>query len=226
LQLLKQMFANSATKVTVLTDDPSAEKNYVRTSDTKKVKAPSKNYSQTDIIGDSHIQDFGPILNNTAPEDQNFYAMSMPGANTLKLTHHLNRLTSHLQPDDNLVFMAGSNDVKEDENEETTVTSLKEAWIDVASQCQHTNLIICTIPLRYDKPHLNEKIKAINASLIKFYKEESARLEFPHRLKIIEINSFLKPDDYNFSKFHLSLKGKTRICNAIRNAAEFPNFLA
>lgn len=214
--LLKQLFTNSKTKVTVLVQDPSAETDYRRISETKKTKMPTNKTIHVDMLGDSHTLDMGVLMNIDDNGDHKYYASAHAGADTAKVTQDLNIKTAHLQPKDFLIIMAGANDISNNKTVEECLP--KEAWKNIASQCLHTSVIICTVPQRLDNEELNEKVKAFNSSMIDFYRSEASALGHPDRIKFIEINNIINESDYNNSKFHLLRSGKEQIVKAIKMA--------
>lgn len=195
MKVLKAGFMNSNTTVTVVAKGKEDEGRHIREGNRRR-KMPNRTWAQTDILGDSHARGLGPLLGEGEPISGNeFYSSPNPGKTTEEITKEMNMVTARLEPQDNLVLISGTNDIKEREGNEVEIDRCEEARRAVLSQALHCKVFIATVPYRYDKPELNQYIDSYNETIRKQCTEEAEELKkigMEERIKIIEVNSVLE----------------------------------
>lgn len=159
------------------------------------------------LLSDSHGRNLGPIIKNTFTDNlTRIDSIFKPNATFSQVVDNVNKLTTDFTKNDAVVIMAGTND----SNLAFFETSVKN----IMEICAKTNLFLCTIPYRYDKPILNNLIFEMNKLLYD--------LSSIYNFKVIDLNIFLKPADYTKYGLHLNICGKYKIGDVI---AQFLNNL-
>lgn len=165
--------------------------------------------SLIEIIGDSHVRYMGQLMKKLNPS-RNTFVLGKPGATTEILCQRLNANTAHLTPDDVLLFMSGTNDLKKI-NGHITADYFKQQRQHLFSQAKHTNICIVAVPLRYDNEDYNEQINTYNAWL-----EEECK---QHLIKFININDIMEKEDYAKDGLHFTEKGKLKLVTVLSQQA-------
>ncbi|KAG8309336.1 hypothetical protein J6590_088682, partial [Homalodisca vitripennis] len=155
------------------------------------------------ILSDSHGKNLFRGVQSRSFD--NVTVITRPGAPLQHVTSDIEQLTHDFTANDYVVVIGGTNDVgKKQPN--SIVNQLKE----VHSFTKHTNLILATLTMRHDKPHLDEQISHINDNLMKWSTGAEAVSILPlHRLP----RHF-----YTKHGLHLNKLGKEKICQMIVGA--------
>lgn len=156
----------------------------------------------------------GPLLDKITRANMDTYALAISGATTERVSKNLNLLTSHLTPVDNLIFMTGANDIKKNTNA-TEVNLYIEERKNMISQSKHTNVTLVAAPHRYDDISLNEYVDAYNDQLIQHCKKMETEMRIQGRLYLLDPNKYIAQMHYTSGGFHLNIRGKEVLCNAI-----------
>ena len=192
---------------------PESEENHFRNS-VRNRRLRNQEYvnkSHIEIVGDSHVRDLAGYIKS---KHESVMAYFKPGANMEALTHNLNVATAHLTPNDALVFIGGTNNFQS-RNNVITAKYDSQAFKNVLSQSLHTNIIVTTVPHRYDKP-ANSTINEFNMLIRKEVEEFKRSAKFPDRVKILDINEIIKTEDhYKADKLHLNANGKEILAQEI-----------
>jgi hypothetical protein len=117
------------------------------------------------LNGDSHIKGFTLALNSVMDSDYELFSVVKPGSNTNMLSESITETVKQLTKDDVLVISSGTNDHELD-NFKRTFRNIKE----YLSPLKHTNIMLLSIPFRYDLQNfstVNSKISMINKKLSK-----------------------------------------------------------
>ncbi|KAG8246681.1 hypothetical protein J6590_078884 [Homalodisca vitripennis] len=135
----------------------------------------------------------------------NVTVITRPGAPLQHVTGDIEQLTHGFTANDYVVVIGGTNDVgKKQPN------SIVNQLIEVHKFTKHTNLILATLTMRHDKPHLDEQISHINDNLMKWSTGAEAVSILPlHRLP----RHF-----YTKHGLHLNKLGKEKICQMVVGA--------
>lgn len=216
---LKKIFQHCDTKVTVMHLDKDSEVSFRRTGPHSKQKIKTDHRVKLDIIGDSHTRDWGSLLPDKDRNKFDIHVETMPGKSTEQISEELNKKTAHMTPSDHTVFMSGTNDIKQDVlTKGVTIQNNLNARRNMLTQARHTNVIICSVPYRYDNPALNTYIDIYNNQLYDTCKSEAIKLGIEDRVKFLNINRIIKKDDYNQQGLHLKIEGKKKILSCIMAA--------
>jgi capsular polysaccharide biosynthesis protein len=167
-------------------------------------KQAAKNRKETGenkiiLMGDSHMKGYASKLSNRL--DRKFEVMGtvMPGARTQNIVQLCEQEVNSLTGDD-MILWGGSNDVAKNE----TMNGLRHLRKFI-SRKKNTNLILITIPHRYDLMDfscVNEEIKVFNRKMHKIMKLES-------NVEILDIK--LDRSCYTRHGLHLNRMGKERV---------------
>lgn len=156
------------------------------------------------LLSDSHGRGLRHLVQEKVKCESEVFSMVKPNATLENVTSGLNGEISKLGSSDHLVILGGTNNVNT-ENEYNVRCCVKE----IALKTMHTNVIICTVPLRYDRPDLNCKIRKINIDLI------IEALKYDH-ISVVSISN-IPVRDYTYHGLHLSKWGKVRLSHIIVN---------
>jgi hypothetical protein len=108
--------------------------------------------------------------------------------------------TKLLTKDDYVLVIGGTNDIHSQCDIEHIVKDLENK---LKHLC-HTNIVISSVPFRYDTPYLNSKIRNMNKKL------KQLTFKYSH-IDLLELYN-LKKDDYTTFGLHLNNFGKLKIC--------------
>ncbi|KAG8328036.1 hypothetical protein J6590_006215 [Homalodisca vitripennis] len=135
----------------------------------------------------------------------NVTVITRPGAPLQYVTGDIEQLTHGFTANDYVVVIGGTNDVgKKQPN------SIVNQLIEVHTFTKHTNLILATLTMRHDKPHLDEQISHINDNLMKWSTGAEA-------VSILSLHR-LPRHFYTKHGLHLNKLGKEKICQMIVGA--------
>lgn len=150
------------------------------------------------FLSDSHgrkiNETVNTLLNKTDVYKNNIEITNFfkPNANFLQVTYDIGKLVANFNKSDHVIITAGSNDFKFD--------TFIEAVQNVIEICAHTNLLINSIPYRYDKPSANRFIYKQNSHILNMSQE--------YNFKFNDLNIFLRRNDYTKHGLHFNGKGK------------------
>jgi hypothetical protein len=117
------------------------------------------------LIGDSHIKGFAAALQSVFNSEYEIFSVVKPGSNSNMLSESITATVTQLSKDDVLVISSGTNDYELD-NFKQTFRNIR----DYLSPLLHTNIVVLSIPHRYDLHDctvVNSKISRINKMLSK-----------------------------------------------------------
>lgn len=191
------------------------EENYLQTIRGKrKCEQQSNGVIKVEIIGDSHVRGLNACLLRICGKNLQPRATFTPGATASIVTTNLNRITSYLGPKDYLVFIAGTNDIEIINANQASFAIDMKALKAVLSQSLQTNVIIVTVPFRYDI-NVNEKIKEYNRQLKSVFEAEKENCYFPDRIHLLEINEVVSRNNFTGHGLHLNQLGKELIAEEV-----------
>lgn len=177
----------------------------------KKQLAENKTYGPSSrllIMADSHGRDIYNLLQSKTPANVTAYVR--PSAKFNGVTEDIADLVWDLSKNDNLLVLAGTNDVQH--------TKVKHILNDVKTLLlitQHTNLIIATLPMRHDRPDLDKKLTIINEEIEKLIRQSSSNT------KILTLHD-LPRHYYTNHGLHFNRKGKEAIIERILECTSAP----
>lgn len=144
------------------------------------------------IVADSHGRQLQNLLKKLTSSDIEFKVVFKPGS---KLNEVL--LQANGKQFDALVIVGGTNDFPEEGNILAEVESTLKS--------SHDKIIyLVEIPLRFDKPSFNDRIRKVNANLEKL-------TESYNNLCMVHINDGLTRSDYTRHGLHLNKAGKQKV---------------
>jgi hypothetical protein len=120
---------------------------------------------KTELNGDSHIKGFATALQSMLNREYELFSVIKPGSNSNALGESITETVKQLSKHDVLVISSGTNDYELD-NFKLTFRNIKE----YLSHLTHTNILVLSIPFRYDLQNssiVNSKILKINKKLSK-----------------------------------------------------------
>lgn len=160
----------------------------------------NKNDSQLIIFADSHGKQLGNLIEQKS--SANVCSFIRSGAEYDKVSEEALKITKNLTSKDHILIIAGTNNIQNTSNK-----NLIDNICSVINGTQHTNLIVSTIPVRYDQPNLDLKISIVNAEI------ENMAIKHPN-LKILPLH-LLPRHLYTTHGLHFNKRGKARIAEMV-----------
>jgi hypothetical protein len=171
------------------------------------------------ISSDSHGKDLYSYLNQACNNVFNIFNHCQPGApletlmKTIENYEHLKVLNNR----DFVVLFGGTNNITATAkaNPKQFLSSLEVHLKDIISSLKHTNLIICTVPYRYDlhaSSTENHLIKELNLAILRLTCDQT-------HTKIINVWN-LERWFHTRHGLHINRKGKKFVCNEIMKIVE------
>lgn len=162
------------------------------------------------LMSDSHGRSLGRMLQTSLGRNYEVLSVVKPNATLENVTGGLDCEISGLKNSDHLVIIGGTNDIND-----TNEFDIRHYVNRIAHKTKHTNVILCTIPLRYDKPYLNKKIRKINIDLV------IESLKYEH-IKILSLSN-IPINNYTTRGIHLNYKGKQCLSKRVTEKINSPN---
>jgi len=155
------------------------------------------------VLADSQGRTCGSRLAQRLSGDFSVRAEVYPGAT---LSWILDTAAARDDPDEKegwLILVGGTNDVTQ--NSDPSLISDKLTKLKTSSSFK--NVILCEVPVRYDKPYLNSAIQDLNSILLK----ECKKLNFG----FLASSSLQNRSSFTSHGLHLSNEGKDLLCNLL-----------
>lgn len=181
-----------------------------RTSQQKPTNVDAANQATSEVnskhkillLSDSHGRNLAQMLKTKVNPCNNRFSIESickPNATFGQVTEDVKNLTKDFNKDDYIIITAGVND--------TELNIFKDSVLATLNACFHTNILINTIPYRYDNLRSNSFIFSKNKFLFD--------LSMEYKFRVIDINMFLSSEHYTRYGLHLNVKGKVKISEII-----------
>lgn len=168
-----------------------------------------KNEKQLLVLADSHGKNLYYDLANSLL-NTDVTVVSKPGAKLKHVVREGQALAKQMAPENCVVVFAGTNDVGKCEPYQLT---LHQGLEDLLSWDVKTNVIVLSLPYRYDIPDLNNIIYYANERL----KHAILRYKGQSRIRFVDVNENLQRRHYTNHGLHLSKRGKKEIACMLAN---------
>ncbi|KAG8303141.1 hypothetical protein J6590_016111 [Homalodisca vitripennis] len=149
------------------------------------------------IMSDSHGKNLSNIIQQKT--NINVTAVVRSGAMLSGVFREANELTLGYNQNDFVLVIGGTNNV-----EGTSVKDVLNDFDTLLEMTKNTNLIVASLPMRHDKPNLDDKISLINEQLINRIKITATNI------RLLELH-LLPRDLYTRQGMHFNRKGKRKI---------------
>lgn len=151
------------------------------------------------VLCDSHGRGLSSILKDLIGDRFHVEVFFKPNATVKQIVEDIQNLTKYFTTDDHVVIIGGTNDV----NSNNIIRCVTK----IANLCFKTNVIISTIPYRYDTPHwnVNQNIYMINKRI---YKSISNFRRYNSNICVLDFNLHLNCNNYVVDGVHLNKSGK------------------
>lgn len=159
------------------------------------------------VLADSHGRGLYRYL-QCIGEDYDVYVHTKPGAKLKSIVKEGLPLIQNLSKEDYVIIIAGTNDMNDKEPGQLTI---REGLNYLLGTNIRTNIIINSIPYRYDSPHLNDRIYFVNSCITSRLRKYKGATNLIYG----EINLFLHRKHYTNHGLHLNKKGKHILSGAI-----------
>lgn len=170
----------------------------------KTLMIPTEKLSCIKLVTDSHGRNLRQKLVNKLNNDYFVQAHISPNA---KLGHILNKIefeATGLTKNDFLIIVGGTNDIDDRNiNMNLLIKNIDEKLKAIIN----TNIVLSSIPYRYDKPFYNKKIRKIN-NIIRMISYNHSHVYY---LPLQELSRI----DYTYHGLHLNDSGKDKIVSII-----------
>ena len=148
------------------------------------------------ILGSSHARHMGSLVQDAVGDKFKVECICKPNAGLGDVVKDFEGLTKGFSKEDHVVVIGGSgNSLDRDPN-----YTIGQDLENISKASKHTNVNFIELFLRYDKPSLQSKIRAVNDELWKFSCNHS-------NLNVTSISS-LKRVDFTRFGLHLNFRGK------------------
>lgn len=153
------------------------------------------------VLADSHGRNMSWHMSCRTLSEYNTVVFAKPGAKMKTIIEEGKHLLEDMSQNDYLVLLAGTNDMNNGEPGQLTVN---QGINKLLSSNKKTNIIINSIPYRYDTPRANDNIEFVNLNIEKKIKVYKGKLQLIYN----DINSILKRSHYTAHGLHLNKRGK------------------
>lgn len=168
------------------------------------------------LLTSSHGRDCSDLLDKRLKNKFDVQCFFKPSASINAVVESAREQTKDFDENDYLIVLGGSNNINEPNlNHLPQVT---EKIKEIVPLSKKTNLIISTIPNRFDRPELNEAINSTNKSIhntINSLKNKNSK-----QLGICFLNERLKRHNFTNHGLHLNRSGKVIFCNRLAELIE------
>lgn len=188
----------------------TARRPTIQKTNQKYISKPTKNSTSKRrivVLADSHGRDLHKHFRRIS-EDYDIYIHTKPGAKLKTVIKEGLPLIQHLTKDDYVIILAGTNDLNDGEPGQLTVN---EGLRYLLKSNINSNVIMNSIPYRYDSTHLNDNIYFVNSCITSTIRKNSCTLNMIYG----EINSLLLRHHYTTHGLHLNRRGKNILASAI-----------
>lgn len=170
---------------------------------TEKKQVTDCTVSRIMIYGDSHAKYCVQNLDRVS----SFFGSKVtghvnPGAPLTYIYDNIKRDKSSFSENDVVVIIGGTNSIEVDQV--STCKMIEDNIINLS----HTNVVLTTVPYRYDKPQDNARIYNLNKKMYGLVEKHS-------EVSFIPINNLLTREHYTQHGLHLNRKGKELLSNLI-----------
>lgn len=149
------------TSKAMLTNTYQDTQDGLRSNDRNKKNIKMKNKML--LLSDSHGRGINNLLRNSAiNEHYEIESIIKPNATFKNITKNIVGLTNNYGPQDVIVIMAGTNDIS---NDHKSINPKATDINYILKRSLVTNVMLLTIPYRYDDATLNKNILRINRKL-------------------------------------------------------------
>ncbi|KAG8334514.1 hypothetical protein J6590_088259 [Homalodisca vitripennis] len=157
------------------------------------------------IFGDSHAkQCVSTIQSIFTKKEANVTGNVYPGAPMSYICDNIEEAVCNYTKNDAVVLIGGTNSLHY-ERECGNIQSLIQ---DLILKLQHTNIILTSIPYRYDQPEWNKTILNINKQIYDIVLEN-------RDVSFIPINNLLTCSNFTHHGLHMNKIGKDILCTAV-----------
>lgn len=151
---------------------------------------------RTLLLADSHGRELTHILQDHFGSSMQATAMLKPGAGLQNITRDIQKLTQNFTKNDVVILIGGTND---------ELVNFNFTVIDhLINSTMHTNVLLASVPYRYDDRNRNYSIYQFNKRLM----ERIAPVDHIH---YIDINYNMTRAEYTRHGLHFNNKGKILI---------------
>ena len=172
----------------------------------KKIEEVEKKKRKVVLVTDSHGRCLKSMLNKRITSNFNVESYIYPGGTTAAITKFMPQITKNLTENDFIVTLMGTNDTNLF-NSKNWARDFDSSLTVMKKSCENINHLICEVPARHDKPHLNLCVKTINGKLKeKFF--ECEKIQFVNSLN-------LNRNQFTRHGLHLNINGKLNIVNQV-----------
>ncbi|KAG8320312.1 purine nucleoside metabolic process [Homalodisca vitripennis] len=126
-----------------------------------------------------------------------------PGARFNSVVEEVKEISKNLTRRDHLLVIAGTNNI-----ETTGVARFLDDVNNLIKNTENINLLLATIPMRHDVPHLDLKISRINSEL------ENLAEKYKNSLKLLPLH-LLPRHLFTLHGLHMNKKGKNKVAKMI-----------
>lgn len=156
------------------------------------------------MLTDSCGRNYGRLLRNNLTDNFQMLNFVKPSAKLVDVIADLEEKIGDFSDGDYLYVQAGTNDISCCYDSEG-IGALLRLYRDIMERTRHTNIVISTIPYRFDRPEYNAMIEYINMEVYNIASNYS-------HVAMFTINNILCRRFYTWHGLHLNRMGKNIVC--------------
>ncbi|XP_039299872.1 uncharacterized protein LOC120355496 [Nilaparvata lugens] len=167
------------------------------------------------VLADSHGRKIWKFIGNKLP-NYDVQVFFKPNATMERVIEGVEKQIENFGSSDFLIVMGGTNDIGAQTSR--SVNKFKKVLDILVPMSLKTNLIMTTIPHRFDRPQLNQTIDEINDAIHKHI--NSSTRKNSKRIRMCFINERLRRANFTRHGLHLNGSGYNILCTRLAELVE------
>lgn len=152
------------------------------------------------VLSDSQGKNIHPHIQNLT-KDYQVFVYTMPGARLKDVVNHSKAFIEECSNNDFIVLLAGTNDIGRCEPSQLSITQGVKSLLSLRVD---TNVIINSVPYRFDKTQFNDNIFYANMAITRLVRDYRG----PLRLSYGDLNAVLNRNHFTRHGLHINKAGK------------------
>lgn len=168
------------------------------------------------LLTSSHGRGCSDLLDKSLKQNYDVQCFFKPSAPINAIVESVREQTKDFGTNDYLIVLGGTNNITEPNMNH--LPQVIQKIEEIVPLSQKTNVIISTIPNRFDRPELNKTINLTNKSIHKTI--NSLKNKNSKQMGICFLNERLKRQNFTNHGLHLNQSGKVIFCNRLADLIE------
>lgn len=160
------------------------------------------------LLADSNGRYCGDLIREKLGSNVEVCSFFKPSAKISNVIENIEQLTKDFNENDTVIVHAGSNDLQSEDQE--LVSNIKRAVSVVRNISKRTNVVLNTVPARYDDEVLNKRGKWVNNII-----DEVISQDLNSKLVVNHEPERMSRECFAYDGLHYSRRGKSVLCNRL-----------